>query len=530
MSKQIEYNEVIQHKMADGMNLYADTVKTTLGPKGRNVLYYQGDKHVSIINNGSSLTKDLKFDDPYENMGAAIIRQVSEQLKQHAGDGTTTAVVLTQTLINESIKNISAGANPIVLRKGMAKASSLACAALQRLSAPADSFEVFERIAESSAKDAEIGHITAQTFEDVGADGIITIEKSPYSRTYHEIRSGMTIDRGMIADSFYEDRQKIETLFETPYIFVTDKELRQAADILPILELVKPTAMPLVIIAEKIEGDALTLIAKNHLNQTLRIAAISPPAYGDGRINQMKDICVFTGAAFFSDTTGNNIRKATLDMLGRTASVRVRLAETVFIDGYGDSNVIHSYVQSLKTQLQNCDYDFRCSQLKQRLSTFISGKAVIYVGACSDIEYHEKKNRYENAVCAVRAAFSDGILAGGGTALYNTTPVVKAFMNSVNGDERTGAQILYHSLSAPITQIAANAGYEPSLVKEALHRYGLGFGLDVISGEYLDMKKAGIIDPAKVIILALKCAVSAASTFITTQAGITTSCNRTCSS
>ena len=518
MSKQILYGEDARRALERGVNTLADTVKITLGPKGRNVVLDKKYGAPLITNDGVSIAKEVELPDPFENMGAQLVKEVSTKTNDVAGDGTTTATLLAQAMIHEGLKNLAAGANPIVVKKGMAKAVEAAVAEVKKLAKKVDGSNDIARVGAVSSGDEEIGKLIADAMEKVSADGVITIEESKTAETYSEVVEGMQFDRGYITPYMVTDTEKMEAVIDDAYILITDKKISVISDILPILEQLVQSGKKLVIIAEDVEGEALNTLIVNRLRGTLNVVCVKAPGFGDRRKEMLQDIAILTGGTVISEEVGLELKTATVDMLGRARQVKVTKENTTIVDGAGDATAIKDRVAQIRSQIANTTSDYDKEKLQERLAKMAGGVAVIKVGAATETEMKEKKLRIEDALNATRAAVEEGVVAGGGTIFVNVIPAVEALLNTVEGDEKTGVRIIAKALEAPIRQIAANAGLDGSVILEKVRNSGkLGYGFDAYKEEYCDMVAAGIIDPAKVTRSALENAASVSAMVLTTE-------------
>ena len=518
MSKIIKRGDEARKALESGVNQLADTVKVTLGPKGRNVVLDKKFGTPLITNDGVSIAKEIELDDPFENMGAQLVREVSTKTNDVAGDGTTTATLLAQAMIHEGLKNLAAGANPIVVKKGMAKAVEAAVAEVKKQAKTVDGSKDIARVGAVSSGDEEIGKLIADAMEKVSADGVITIEESKTADTYSEVVEGMQFDRGYITPYMATDMEKMEANLDDPYILITDKKISVIADILPILEQIVQSGKKLLIIAEDVEGEALSTLIVNRLRGTLNVVCVKAPGFGDRRKEMLQDIAILTGGTVISEEVGLELKSATMDMLGRARQVKVTKENTTIVDGAGDSQAIKDRVGQIRTQISTTTSDYDKEKLQERLAKLAGGVAVIKVGAATETEMKEKKLRIEDALNATRAAVEEGVVAGGGTIFVNVIPAVEALLSSVEGDEKTGVRIVAKALEAPIRQIAANAGLDGSVILEKVRTSGkTGYGFDAYKEEYCDMVSAGIIDPAKVTRSALENAASVSAMVLTTE-------------
>ena len=518
MSKLIMRGDEARKALQAGVDQLADTVKITLGPKGRNVVLDKKYGAPLITNDGVSIAKEIELPDPFENMGAQLVKEVSTKTNDVAGDGTTTATLLAQAMIREGLKNLAAGANPIVVKKGMAKAVEAAVAEVKKQAKKVDGSNDIARVGAVSSGDEEIGKLIADAMEKVSADGVITIEESKTAETYSEVVEGMQFDRGYITPYMVTDTEKMEAVIDDAYILITDKKISVISDILPILEQLVQSGKKLVIIAEDVEGEALNTLIVNRLRGTLNVVCVKAPGFGDRRKEMLQDIAVLTGGTVVSEEVGLELKTATIDMLGRARQVKVTKENTTIVDGAGDATAIKDRVAQIRSQIANTTSDYDKEKLQERLAKMAGGVAVIKVGAATETEMKEKKLRIEDALNATRAAVEEGVVAGGGTIFVNVIPAVEALLNTVEGDEKTGVQIIAKALEAPIRQIAANAGLDGSVILEKVRNSGkLGYGFDAYKEEYCDMVAAGIIDPAKVTRSALENAASVSAMVLTTE-------------
>ena len=518
MSKLIMRGDEARKALQAGVDQLADTVKITLGPKGRNVVLDKKYGAPLITNDGVSIAKEVELPDPFENMGAQLVKEVSTKTNDVAGDGTTTATLLAQAMIHEGLKNLAAGANPIVVKKGMAKAVEAAVAEVKKQAKKVNGSSDIARVGAVSSGDEEIGKLIADAMEKVSADGVITIEESKTAETYSEVVEGMQFDRGYITPYMVTDTEKMEAVIDDAYILITDKKISVISDILPILEQLVQSGKKLVIIAEDVEGEALNTLIVNRLRGTLNVVCVKAPGFGDRRKEMLQDIAVLTGGTVVSEEVGLELKTATIDMLGRARQVKVTKENTTIVDGAGDATAIKDRVAQIRSQIANTTSDYDKEELQERLAKMAGGVAVIKVGAATETEMKEKKLRIEDALNATRAAVEEGVVAGGGTIFVNVIPAVEALLNTVEGDEKTGVQIIAKALEAPIRQIAANAGLDGSVILEKVRNSGkLGYGFDAYKEEYCDMVAAGIIDPAKVTRSALENAASVSAMVLTTE-------------
>ena len=518
MSKLIMRGDEARKALQAGVDQLADTVKITLGPKGRNVVLDKKYGAPLITNDGVSIAKEVELPDPFENMGAQLVKEVSTKTNDVAGDGSTTATLLAQAMIHEGLKNLAAGANPIVVKKGMAKAVEAAVAEVKKQAKKVDGSNDIARVGAVSSGDEEIGKLIADTMEKVSADGVITIEESKTAETYSEVVEGMQFDRGYITPYMVTDTEKMEAVIDDAYILITDKKISVISDILPILEQLVQSGKKLVIVAEDVEGEALNTLIVNRLRGTLNVVCVKAPGFGDRRKEMLQDIAILTGGTVISEEVGLELKTATVDMLGRARQVKVTKENTTIVDGAGDAQAIKDRVAQIRSQIANTTSDYDKEKLQERLAKMAGGVAVIKVGAATETEMKEKKLRIEDALNATRAAVEEGVVAGGGTIFVNVIPAVEALLDSVDGDEKTGVRIIAKALEAPIRQIAANAGLDGSVILEKVRNSGkLGYGFDAYKEEYCDMVAAGIIDPAKVTRSALENAASVSAMVLTTE-------------
>ena len=518
MAKQIIYGEDARKALLSGINQLADTVKITLGPKGRNVVLDKKFGAPLITNDGVTIAKEVELEDPYENMGAQLVKEVATKTNDVAGDGTTTATLLAQALIREGMKNVTAGANPMVLRKGMQKATDVAVEAVIKNSKKVSGTKDIARVAAVSSANDEIGELIADAMEKVTSDGVITVEESKTAETYSEVVEGMMFDRGYITPYMVTDTDKMVAVIDDAYILITDKKISNIQEILPLLEQIVQSGKKLVIIAEDIEGEALTTLILNKLRGTFTCVGVKAPGFGDRRKEMLVDIATLTGGQVISSELGLELKDTTIDQLGRARQVKIDKENTIIVDGAGDSEAIKSRVSQIRSQIETTTSDFDREKLQERLAKLAGGVAVIKVGAATEIEMKEKKLRIEDALAATKAAVEEGIVAGGGTALIDAIPAVKAYVESVEGDEKTGAAIVLKALEEPVRQIAANAGVEGSVIIEHLKaKATVGYGYNALTDTYGDMLEEGTVDPTKVTRSALQNASSVASTVLTTE-------------
>ena len=517
MAKEIKFGAEARAALERGVNQLADTVRVTLGPKGRNVVLAKPYGAPLITNDGVTIAKEIELEDGFENMGAQLIREVASKTNDVAGDGTTTATVLAQAMVNAGMKNLAAGANPIVLRKGMKKATDKAVEAIASMSKPVEGKEQIAKVAAVSSGDEEVGKLVADAMEKVSKDGVITIEESKTMKTELDLVEGMQFDRGYISAYMATDMDKMEATLDNPYILITDKKISNIQELLPLLEQIVQSGSKLLIIAEDIEGEALTTLIVNKLRGTFSVAAVKAPGYGDRRKEMLQDIAILTGGQVISDELGLDLKEATLEQLGRAKSVKVQKESTVIVDGEGDKEAIKARVNQIKGQIEETTSEFDREKLQERLAKLAGGVAVVRVGAATETEMKEAKLRMEDALAATKAAVEEGIIAGGGSAYIHTTKVLQELVDTLEGDEKTGAQIIMKALEAPLFHIAANAGLEGSVIINKVKESEVGIGFDAYKEESVDMVKAGILDPAKVTRSALQNATSVASTLLTTE-------------
>ena len=522
MAKDIKYGVEARKALEAGVNKLADTVRVTLGPKGRNVVLDKSFGTPLITNDGVTIAKEIELEDAFENMGAQLVKEVATKTNDVAGDGTTTATVLAQAMINEGMKNLAAGANPIVLRKGMKKATDAAVEAIAKMSEPIKGKEQIARVAAISASDDEVGSLVADAMEKVTNEGVITIEESKTMKTELDLVEGMQFDRGYVSAYMCTDMEKMEANLDDPYILITDKKISNIQDILPLLEELVKSGQKLLIIAEDVEGEALTTLIVNKLRGTFNVVAVKAPGYGDRRKDMLKDIAVLTGGTVISEELGLELKDATLASLGREKSVKVQKENTVIVDGQGAKADIEKRVAQIKAQLSETTSDFDKEKLQERLAKLSGGVAVIRVGAATETEMKEAKLRMEDALNATRAAVEEGIISGGGSAYIHASKEVAKLVATLEGDERTGAKIILKALEAPLFRIVENAGLEGSVVVNKVRESSVGVGFDAYREEYVDMVKSGILDPAKVTRSALQNANSVASTLLTTESAVAT--------
>ena len=517
MAKEIKYGVDARKALEAGVNKLADTVRVTLGPKGRNVVLDKSFGTPLITNDGVTIAKEIELEDAFENMGAQILKEVATKTNDVAGDGTTTATVLAQAMINEGMKNLAAGANPIILRKGMKKATDEAVKAIAEMSQPISGKAQIARVAAISASSDEVGEMVADAMEKVTGDGVITIEESKTMKTELDLVEGMQFDRGYISAYMCTDMEKMEAVLDDPYILITDKKISNINDILPLLEQIVKTGAKLLIIAEDIEGEALTTLIVNKLRGTFSVVGVKAPGYGDRRKEMLKDIAILTGGTVISEELGLDLKDATMEELGRAKSVKVQKENTIIVDGLGNKEEIANRIGQIKGQIEETKSDFDREKLQERLAKLSGGVAVIRVGAATETEMKEAKLRMEDALAATKAAVEEGIIAGGGSAYVHAAEKVAAVVSGLEGDEKTGGNIILKALEAPLYHIVVNAGLEGSVIVNKVKEMATGMGFDAYKEEYVDMVEAGILDPAKVTRSALQNATSVASTLLTTE-------------
>ena len=517
MAKQIKFGTEARKALEAGVNQLADTVSVTLGPKGRNVVLDKSYGAPLITNDGVTIAKEIELPDEFENMGAQLVKEAATKTNDVAGDGTTTATVLAQAMINEGMKNLAAGANPIILRKGMKKATECAVEAISKMSSPVEGKSHVQRIAAISAGDDEVGTLVADAMEKVSKDGVITVEESKTMKTELDLVEGMQFDRGYVSAYMCTDMDKMEAVLDNPYILITDKKLSNIQDVLPLLEQIVQQGARLLIIAEDVEGEALTTLVINKLRGTFNVVAVKAPGYGDRRKEMLQDIAILTGGQVISSEVGLELKDATLEQLGHAKSVKVQKENTIIVDGEGDSEAIKSRVAQIRSQIEETTSDFDREKLQERLAKLAGGVAVIRVGAATEAEMKENKLRMEDALAATKAAIEEGIIAGGGSAYIHASKDVEKLAATLEGDEKTGAKVVLKALEAPLFKIAANAGLEGAVIISKVKEGKAGFGFDALKEEYVDLAKSGILDPVKVTRSALQNATSVASTLLTTE-------------
>ena len=520
MAKEIKYGVEARKALEAGVNQLADTVRVTLGPKGRNVVLDKSFGAPLITNDGVTIAKEIELADPFENMGAQLVKEVATKTNDAAGDGTTTATVLAQAMINEGMKNLAAGANPIIMRKGMKKATDAAVEAIKGMKKDVKSQADIARVAAISSADEEVGQMVADAMEKVSKDGVITIEESKTMKTELDLVEGMQFDRGYVSAYMATDMEKMEAVLDDPYILITDKKISNIQEILPLLEQLVQSGSKLLIIAEDIEGEALTTLIVNKLRGTFTVVGVKAPGYGDRRKEMLKDIAILTGGTVISEELGLELKDTTMDLLGRAKSVKVQKENTIIVDGCGDKKAIADRVAQIKAQIEETTSDFDREKLQERLAKMAGGVAVIRVGAATEAEMKEAKMRMEDALSAAKAAVEEGIIAGGGSAYVHAAAEVQKVVDGLEGDEKTGGRIVLKALEAPLFHIAANAGLEGSVIINKVKESPVGVGYDAYNEEYVDMVEAGILDPAKVTRSALQNATSVASTLLTTESAV----------
>jgi chaperonin GroEL len=517
MAKDIKFGEEARRALESGVNKLANTVKITLGPKGRNVVLDKKFGSPLITNDGVTIAKEIELEDPFENMGAQLVKEVATKTNDVAGDGTTTATLLAQAIIREGLKNVAAGANPMILKKGISKAVDAAVKGIGEISQKVKGKEDIARVAAVSANDEEIGNLIADAMEKVGNDGVITVEESKTMGTNLDVVEGMQFDRGYVSGYMVTDTEKMEAVLDNPYILITDKKISNVQEILPVLEQIVQQGKKLVIIAEDVEGEALATLIVNKLRGTFTCVAVKAPGFGDRRKAMLQDIAILTGGQVITEELGLDLKEARIDQLGRAEKVIVQKENTIIVGGNGDDKAIRDRISSIKSQIEETTSEFDKEKLQERLAKLSGGVAVIQVGAATETEMKEKKLRIEDALAATRAAVEEGIVSGGGVALINVIPKVKALLDETSGDERTGVQIIARALEEPLRQIAINAGLEGSVILDKVSASEVGVGYDVVSESYVNMIEKGIVDPAKVTRSALQNAASVASMLLTTE-------------
>lgn len=520
MAKEIKFGEDARRSMEKGINKLADTVKVTIGPKGRNVVLDKSFGAPLITNDGVTIAREIELEDRYENMGAQLVKEVATKTQDVAGDGTTTATLLAQAIIREGLKNVAAGANPIILQKGVKRAVDVTVDEIRRFSKEVDSKDAIAQVASISAGDEEIGNLIAEAMEKVGNEGVITVEESRSMGTTLEVVEGMQFDRGYVSAYMVTNTEKMEAELEEPYILITDKKIASIQEILPILEQIVQEGRPLLIIAEEVEGEALATLVVNKLRGTFNCVAVKAPGFGDRRTEMLQDIAVLTGGQVISEDLGYDLKDVTIDMLGKARKVKVDKENTVIVDGEGSQSAIEDRIRQIKVQLEESDSEFDQEKYQERLAKLSGGVAVIQVGAATETELKERKSRIEDALAATRAAVEEGIVPGGGTVLVDSIPAVSKLLDETDGDERTGIDIVVRALEEPIRQIAENAGLEGSIIVEKVKEADNGVGFDALDEKYINMIEAGIVDPTKVTRSALQNAASVAAMVLTTEAAV----------
>lgn len=520
MAMDILYGPEIRKALMAGADAVGDTARVTLGPRGRNVVLAQGNGTPIIVNDGAVIAKTIELEGRFENMGASVVKQAASRVEELAGDGTTTSIVLARQILAQGLKNIAAGANPMELRKGLQGASQLACAAIKKLSRPVKTAEDIRQVASLSAGDEELGSLVAEAIERSGPEGVITVEESPELKSRLVVTEGMQYEKGWLHPVFQRNPEQHTEELDKPYLLVTDREITSSLDILPLLEAVRQEGRPLLIIAESVTGEALSTLLANNMQGVLRVAAVHPPLYGDGRVSFMEDICLFTGGTFFSERLGNSLHNAVPAMLGQADKVTIGKNFTAIVNGNGDKTAIAAHLISLRTQIAQEGYGFKRDRLKDRLARFSSGISVLQAGAHTETAKKETKYRLEDALQAAQAAVAEGIVPGGGTTYLDILPAIRAYAASLTGDRKTGASIMLRTLEEPVRQIAENAGRDGSQIVELVKAAGRGIGYNAAKDTLESMELSGVMDPVKVVCLALQCAVSAAVTLLTAEAGL----------
>ena len=522
MAKEIKYGIEARKALEAGVNQLADTVRVTLGPKGRNVVLDKSYGAPLITNDGVTIAKDIELEDKFENMGAQLVKEVATKTNDVAGDGTTTATVLAQAMVNAGMKNLAAGANPIILRRGMKKATDCAVEAIAKMSQKVNGKDQIAKVAAISAGDESVGQLVADAMEKVSNDGVITIEESKTMKTELDLVEGMQFDRGYVSAYMATDMDKMEAVLDNPYILITDKKISNIQEILPVLEQIVQSGAKLLIIAEDVEGEALTTLIVNKLRGTFNVVAVKAPGYGDRRKEMLQDIAILTGGKVISEELGYDLKDTTMDMLGRAKSVKVQKENTVIVDGEGSKDEIQARIAQIKSQIEETTSDFDREKLQERLAKLAGGVAVIRVGAATETEMKESKLRLEDALAATKAAVEEGVISGGGSAYIHASKEVAKLAASLSGDEKTGAEIILKALEAPLYHIAANAGLEGAVIINKVRESEVGTGFDALNEKYVNMIEAGILDPAKVTRSALQNATSVASTLLTTESVVAT--------
>ncbi|MEB3024286.1 MULTISPECIES: chaperonin GroEL [unclassified Parvimonas] len=520
MAKEIKFNEEARKGMEAGINKLSDTVKVTLGPKGRNVVLDKKFGSPLITNDGVTIAREIELEDPYENMGAQLVKEVATKTNDVAGDGTTTATLLAQAIIREGLKNVAAGANPMIIQKGIKKAVEKAVEGIKEFSKPVETKESIAQVASISAADEEVGKLISDAMEKVGKDGVITVEESRSMGTTLEVVEGMQFDRGYVSPYMVTNTEKMEAELEDPYILITDKKITNIQEVLPVLEQIVQQGKPLLIIADDVEGEAMATLVVNKLRGTFNCVAVKAPAFGDRRKDMLQDIAILTGGTVISEDLGYELKETSIEMLGKARRVTVGKELTVIVNGAGEQSAIEERVALIRNQIEISDSEYDRDKLQERLAKLAGGVAVIQVGAATETELKERKLRIEDALAATRAAVEEGIVPGGGTVLLNVIPKVKALLEETNGDERTGVNIIVKALEEPVRQIAINAGLEGSVIVENVKNAEAGIGFDALSEKYVNMLESGIVDPTKVTRSALQNASSVASMVLTTEAAV----------
>ncbi|MBF1295821.1 MAG: chaperonin GroEL [Parvimonas sp.] len=520
MAKEIKFNEEARKGMEAGINKLSNTVKVTLGPKGRNVVLDKKFGSPLITNDGVTIAREIELEDPYENMGAQLVKEVATKTNDVAGDGTTTATLLAQAIIREGLKNVAAGANPMIIQKGIKKAVEKAVEGIKEFSKPVETKESIAQVASISAADEEVGKLISDAMEKVGKDGVITVEESRSMGTTLEVVEGMQFDRGYVSPYMVTNTEKMEAELEDPYILITDKKITNIQEVLPVLEQIVQQGKPLLIIADDVEGEAMATLVVNKLRGTFNCVAVKAPAFGDRRKDMLQDIAILTGGTVISEDLGYELKETSIEMLGKARRVTVGKELTVIVNGAGEQSAIEERVALIRNQIEISDSEYDRDKLQERLAKLAGGVAVIQVGAATETELKERKLRIEDALAATRAAVEEGIVPGGGTVLLNVIPKVKALLEETNGDERTGVNIIVKALEEPVRQIAINAGLEGSVIVENVKNAEVGIGFDALSEKYVNMLENGIVDPTKVTRSALQNASSVASMVLTTEAAV----------
>ena len=528
MAKQIKFGEDARKSLLEGVNKLADTVKVTLGPKGRNVVLDKSFGAPLITNDGVTIAKEIELEDKFENMGARLVKEVSEKTNDVAGDGTTTATVLAQAMVKEGVKNVAAGADPMAMKRGIDKAVTVAVDELKKISVPVNGKEDIARVASISANNEEVGELIAEAMEKVSKDGVITIEESKTSNTELNVVEGMQFDKGYVSPYMVTDTDKMEAVVDNPYILITDKKISNIQEILPLLEALMQQSGKLVIICDDIEGEALSTLVLNKLRGVLNVVAVKAPGFGDKRKAMLQDIAILTGGEVITSDLGLELKDTQIEQLGRAKQVKVQKENTIIVDGAGDKQQIADRVGQIKAQIAETKSEYDKEGLQERLAKMAGGVAVIGVGAATETEMKDKKLRIEDALSATKAAVEEGIVAGGGTALINVAPAVEKIVNELTGGEKLGAEIILKALEEPVKQIARNAGLEPAVIADKVKKSEVGIGFDAATEEYVDMKKTGIVDPTKVTRSALQNAASIASMIITTESLVTDAPEKDC--